>query len=103
MSSTIKLNIPDDVNFAQLKLARNADGAVSFDWTPIERICTASGIDPAMFREGPEDNVSGLLVAWYRQHIGHGGARDPVQDELIAEAALEEARGGGISHQPGRG
>jgi hypothetical protein len=103
MSSTIKLNIPDDVNFAQLKLARNADGAVSFDWTPIERICTASGIDLAMFREGPEDNVSGLLVAWYRQHIGHGGARDSVQDELIAEAALEEARGGGFSHQPGRG
>lgn len=98
--TTIK--IPDDVQFADLKLARDSDGRVSFDWSPIERICEASGVDPAIFRDAPEDNVSGLIVAWYAEHLRGGGARDPVQDDLIAEAALEDELGGGISHQPGR-
>ncbi|MBW8832741.1 MAG: hypothetical protein JF606_25755 [Burkholderiales bacterium] len=101
-SMTVGLTIPDDVDFSQLKLARDPDGAVSFDWTPIERICRANGVDPALFRNAPEDNVSALIVAWYRMHLDAGGAIDPVQADLIAEAELEDRHGGGLSHQPGR-
>lgn len=104
MMSTEQLTIaiPDDLDFAELKLTRDADGMVSIDWVPIERICAASGIDCAVFRDQHEDNVSGLIVAWYAQHLAHGGAHDPVQDDLIAEMLAEDARGDGISHQPGR-
>jgi hypothetical protein len=98
----VGITIPDDVDFTHLKLARDADGAVSFDWTPIERICNASGVDPAMFRNAPEDNVSSLIVTWYRMHLAAGGTRDPVQDDLIAEAELEDRHGGGLSYPPGR-
>lgn len=98
----VGITIPDDLDFAHLKMARDADGAVSFDWTPIERICSASGIDPSLFSDASEDNVSSLIVAWYRMHLAAGGARDPVQDDLIAEAELEDKHGGGLSHPPGR-
>lgn len=33
----------DDLSFSDLHLARDPDGALSFDWEPIERICAASG------------------------------------------------------------
>lgn len=94
--------IPPDVTFADLRLSRDADGSVSLDWAPINRICEASGIDPALFRDGPEDNLSALIAHWYRAHLRAGGARDPVQDDLIAEASAEDARGQHVSHKPGR-
>lgn len=94
--------IPDDVQFSDLKLARDADGHVSFDWSPIERICAASGIDVAVLRDGHEDNVAGLLAGWYRRHIAAGGAPDPVQEDLIAEAMAEDAAGQPYIHAPGR-
>lgn len=100
--TALTVRIPDDLDFAELKLARDPDGMVSFDWTPIEAICEASGIDVAIFRDMPESNVAGLVAAWYREHLARGGARDPVQDDLIAEAEAEDRLGGGISHQPGR-
>ena len=37
--------IPENIRFSDLRLARDADGMVSFDWTPIDAICKASGID----------------------------------------------------------
>lgn len=96
------LQIPDDLDFSALKLSRDADGAVSFDWAPIARICEASGVDPAVFSDGPEDNISALITRWYRAHRARGGAPDPVQEDLIAEAAAEDAAGQRISLQPGR-
>lgn len=103
MSTTpLTIQVPDDLDFSALKLARDVDGMVSFDWGPIETICAASGIDVGIFREAPEDNIAGLLTAWYSAHRQRGGAADPVQEDLIAEAALEDSRGGGISHAPGR-
>lgn len=101
-ASMARITIPDDVDFADLRLTRDPDGSVSFDWRPIERICEASGIDVSAFRDAPEDNVGGLIAQWYAAHLARGGARDPVQDDLIAEVAAEDARGGGQSHQPGR-
>lgn len=97
-----KITIPDDVVFADLRLARDADGAVSFDWAPIERICAVSGLDADRLRRGPEDSVSGLIVAWYAEHRRQGGDRDPVQDDLIAEMEAEERIGQTVSLPPGR-
>lgn len=96
------LQIPDDLDFSALKLSRAADGGVSFDWAPIARICAASGVDPAVFSDGPEDNVGALIARWYHAHRARGGAPDPVHEDLIAEAAAEDAAGQPVSLQPGR-
>lgn len=98
--TTVK--IPDDIDFADLKLARDADGAVSFDWSPIELICEASGIDVQMLRDGPEDNISALIVTWYMAHRQAGGEPDFVQEDLIAETLAEESAGQKTSFPPGR-
>lgn len=55
----------------------------------IERICEASALPVEMFRDAPEDNVSGLIVGWYQAHRQHGGKSDPVAEDLIAEAVAE--------------
>lgn len=101
--STATAIIPDDVQFADLKLTRTSSGSVSFDWSPIERICAASGIDPATLRDGHEDNVAGLIIAWYERHIARGGEPDPAYEDLVAEAQAEDAAGQPYSHSPGRG
>jgi len=98
----IRIKIPDSLDFSALRLARDADGMVSFDWTPIEKICTLNNLDFAIFRDAPEDNLAALLTAWYADHLSRGVAPDPVQEDLIAEAKAEDALGGGFSHAPGR-
>lgn len=97
-----QIAIPDDVRWEDLRLSREPDGDVTLDWAPIERICEASGLDIALFRDGPEENLATLLTHWYESHINAGGARCPVQDDLIAEALIEEQHGEQVSHQPGR-
>ena len=95
--------IPDGVVFSDLQLARNPDtGDVSFDWAPIEKICAANNIPIEQLRDGHEDNVAGMIVAWYSAHLSAGGAHDPVADDLIAEVRAEDAAGQAYSHQPGR-
>lgn len=98
----IKISVSPELNFAELNLRRKPDGQLSFNWEPIERLCANNGLDIAIFRDTHEDNVSSLIVAWYMEHLAQGGDRDPVQDELIAEAIAEDKHGGGYSHQPGR-
>lgn len=98
-----RIVIPADVQFSDLKLARDPKtGDMEFDWAPIERICAASGLDIRLFRDQPEGNVAGVLSMWYAQHRAAGGAPDLVMDELISEAEIEDARGHGQSYQPGR-
>lgn len=97
----LKISVPADLDFADLDLRRLPDGQVEFNWAPIERLCAINGLDIAQFRDAHEDNVSGLLVAWYLEHLAHGGARDPVQDDLICEVLIEDESGGGISYPPG--
>lgn len=99
--TTLTLKMPAGISFAALKLTRKPDGAISFDWTPIEAICTANGLDIAAFRERDEDNVAGLIIAWYQGHLANGGDRDTTADDLIAEVIAEEAAGS-LSHTPGR-
>lgn len=102
MKRLVKITIPDGVQFADLELRRDPDGDVSFSVPIIERVCAASGIDPAAIWDTHEDNLSGIIVAWYARHRELGGAPDPVAEDLILEAAAEDALGGGISHAPGR-
>lgn len=94
--------IPEGVEFADLHLQREADGGVSFDWGVIERVCRASGLPLELLREAPEDNVAGLIMAWYRAHRQQGGQPDPVAEDLIGEVAAEERAGQSTSHAPGR-
>lgn len=97
-----KIAIPDDLTFADLNLSRESDGSVSFDWRVIERICEASGLPVEMFRDTPEENVSGLIVGWYQAHRQQGGMADPVADDLIGEVIAEDKAGQAVSHAPGR-
>ena len=100
-SQLTTLRIPAGLTYADLKLQRDPDGAVSYDASVLARVCEASGIDAARFA-ADEDALSALLTAWYRAHRAAGGAPDPVQEDLLAEVAAEDARGGGISHAPGQ-
>lgn len=93
--------IPDGIAFADLRLSRDPlTREVSFDWEPVERICSASGIDSEVLRRSSEDAVGGLIVAWYNAHRRAGGAADPVAEQLIAEA-LAEGEYGEDRVQPG--
>lgn len=49
----------------------------------------AEGLDIAIFREQHEDNVAGLIAAWYNEHRRHGGAPDEAAEILIAEIRSE--------------
>jgi len=97
-----RIAIPDDATFADLNLARDPDGHVSFDQAVIERICAASNISASLFFDAPEDNVAALIVHWYRLHLNDGGDRDAVADDLIAEQRAEDAAGQPFSYSPGR-
>jgi len=97
-----RIAIPDDLDFAALRLARDAGGDVSFDAAVIARIEHASGLPEGFFMAQPEGTLAGLIVHWYGIHRASGGAADPVAEDLITEARIEDERGGGISHQPGR-
>jgi len=90
----LTITIPDDVSFEDLRLGRDADTReVSFEWAPVERVCAASSLDVALFRSAPEDNVAGLIVAWYSEHLARGGEPDPVAEQLLAEVAAEDEYG----------
>lgn len=101
-NTLLQISIPDGLDFSALKLARDSDGHVSFDWEPINIICAASNINPDVFTSTHEDNIGGLIMTWYRAHIANGGQPDPVAEDLIAEAMLEDEHGGGFSYPPGR-
>ncbi len=96
------LEIPEGLRFSELKLAHDADGNVSFNWAPIERICRANSLDIALFQCGPEDNLAAMLTAWYRAHLAAGGRPDPVYEDLIGEVRFEDGAGQITSHAPGR-
>jgi hypothetical protein len=83
------MTIPATVRFADLNLSRTPAGEVAFDWSPIEAICAASGIDINVFRRQHEDNVSGLITQWYAAARANGEPPDPTQELMIAEALSE--------------
>lgn len=99
----LKVSIPADLVFSSLRLRRTSDGDVEFDWLCVERICEYNGIDLSVFAQAPEGNVGSLISHWYRDHLDSGGAPDPVMEDLISEADLENRHGDGFSYPPGRG
>lgn len=100
--SLVKIVVPANLDFADLRLARNPhNGGVQFNWGAIEHLCAANNIDVDLFKNTSEDNVSGLIVAWYFEHRARGGAPDQTAEDLILEAVAEDKSGGGISHKPG--
>ncbi|NUZ10074.1 hypothetical protein HUZ36_04710 [Pseudoalteromonas sp. McH1-7] len=96
------ISIPTTIQFADLKLGRSADGMITFDWQPIFAICESSNIEPELFSQTSEDNVSGLIIQWYAAHKAAGGEPDAVAEELFAETLLEDQHGGGFSYQSGK-
>jgi hypothetical protein len=96
------VQVPSDLDFSQLRLSRGSDGHISFDWAPIEAICTASELPVEILRDGPEDNVCSLIVAWYAAHRQQGGPSDAVAEDLLAEIMAEDAAGQPHSFPPGR-
>lgn len=97
----LTLQIPTDLDFAALDLRRDPiTHELLVAWAPIERICEVSDVDPQIFLEGHEDNVSRLIVAWYEVHRQHGGAPDAVAEQMIAETVADELYGE-INVQPG--
>lgn len=92
--TTLRITIPEGLDFEALQLARDPiTGEVEFDRSPIDEICAASGIDPALFWQSPEDNLAGLIILWYAEHRARGGAPDPVQEQLLAEVQAEDEHG----------
>lgn len=73
---------------------------IEFDWSLIEAICDASGIDMSEFRSEDEDKACSLLHQWYAEHRARGGAADPKMEDIVIEAKLDEIFGS-VSHEPG--
>lgn len=87
----IKITIPPDINFSDLKLSRDpSTGEVEFEWAPIEKLCAFNELDINIYKKCHEDNVAGLIFAWYIEHLNAGGDRDPTQDQIIAEVRDED-------------
>lgn len=101
-ATALVIRIPHDLPFSALHLARDADGAVSFDAAVIAQVEAASGLPVGFFLSQHEDAVADLISHWYARHRADGGEPDPVQEDLIAEARLEDERGGGLSYPPGQ-
>lgn len=98
----LRVTIPEGVEFADLCLSRDmGNGQVRFKMAPIEAICEASALDLDEIVQGPQPLVGLLIAAWYEAHLAQGGAPDPVQEDLVEEARLEMAHGGGFAYPPG--
>lgn len=97
----VRVRIPEDLRFAHLRLARDtATGDVTYDARVLRRIAEATGLSPDWL--AGEDAASSLIVAWYSAARASGEPPDQVQEDLLREIAAEDARGGGLSHAPGR-
>lgn len=103
MEQTTPITLPEGMAFAELQLARDpATGDVSFSTAAVELIERASGLPAGFFLGQAEDALASLITTWYDAHLQAGGARDPVADDLIAEARAEDAAGQPYSHRPGQ-
>lgn len=100
-SALVRIAIPADLRFADLRLTREAGGDLTFDTAPLDRIAAASGEHIAELLRS-EDGVCAILVAWYRVARSRGEPADPVAEDIAAEVAAENAAGQGVSLPPGR-
>jgi hypothetical protein len=87
---TLKLEVPDDLDFGLLKLSRDQDGSIAFETDPVRCIAVKNGLDPAIFEA--EDNAAELFIGWYVVHRKRGGAEDAVMEQILAEIKAEAHR-----------
>lgn len=86
--------IPYDVSFNDLNLQLDpVTGGVVFEYSPILKICEASGIDPDDFAECCEERLGEFLISWYVEHRAQGGQSDHIADSLIEEMELMKQAG----------
>ncbi len=100
-SKLTQVAIPDGVKFDDLNLSMESDGTISFNTDVINNICRASGVDIRAFEDGPEENLSELINAWYKAHLKNGGDKNAVMESMIDEARLENESGQSFSHPAG--
>ena len=63
---------------------------MELDWSLIEDICAASGMDMEEFLNTREHEASALIHQWYAEHRGRGGAPDPVMEDILIAEEIEE-------------
>ena len=98
----VRIAIPDDITFKDLKLGIESDGSYSFDMQVIERICKESNLPLSMITDAPEDNVVSLIMRWYELHLQNGGEPDPVMAHSFNEVLAEEKAGQSFSYPAGK-
>ena len=82
----LAFRVPADLSFSDLCLRWGANGEILFEWSAIERLCAASGIDVDVFKKTAPENVARLINTWYSIHLRSGGAADLVKEEAESYA-----------------
>jgi hypothetical protein len=85
------IRVPAGVTFSDLGLHYEPSG-MSFDLSPLERVCEASGIDPDLLRNPEDGRITKLIIRWYGIHLATGGERDRAADALTAAVYAEDRR-----------
>lgn len=83
----LSFRIPPSLSFADLQLRWGSDGQILFEWSAIELLCEASGIDVGIFKLTDPSNVARLINHWYEIHRSNGGAIDLVKEEAMSYGA----------------
>lgn len=99
-AQTLRINIPAELRFADLRLTRESGGDLSFETSPLATIAEASG-SPVEQLLQHEEGIATVIVGWYRLARSRGEPADVVAEELAAEVAAEDAAGQQFSLPPG--
>lgn len=83
----LSFRVPSCLSFSDLHLRWGAEGQILFEWSAIERLCDASGIDVNLFKLTDSSNVARLINHWYDIHRSNGGAIDLVKEEAMSYGA----------------
>lgn len=83
----LSFRVPSSLSFKDLQLRWGAEGQILFEWSAIERLCEASGIDVNIFKLSDPSNVARLINHWYDIHRQNGGAIDLVKEEAMSYSA----------------
>lgn len=90
----LAIHIPEGLDFSDLELSRDGlTGNVSFSWDVIDQISVASALPVEALRNVGMDILGQIINSWYLSHLSHGGAPNPVQEQLQAEAMAAEQYG----------
>jgi hypothetical protein len=98
----VRLTVPKDVTFSDLRLERAPNGDIAFDISVLMTIWSANGFHTDTFYEAWIDNATEIIVEWYRIHCQRGGEIDPVMEQLLSETRNEIIREKAQGHKPGR-